>query len=114
MTAPRPVLGVICCQRVLGSDPVQAVANRYVAAAMTYADAAAVLVPALPGLMSPREVAPRIDGILLTGSASNVEPQRYGQGDAVYAAGPFDPDRDSMTASLIEAMLDLGKPVFGI
>ncbi len=28
--------------------------------------------------------------------------------------GPFDPARDEMTAHLIEAMLDLGKPVFGI
>jgi putative glutamine amidotransferase len=112
--AARPVLGVVCCQRSIDSDAVQSVANRYVTAAMAYADAAALLVPALPDLMSAREVAPRLDGILLTGSASNVEPHRYGQGDAVYAAGPFDPDRDAMTASLIEAMLDLGKPVFGI
>jgi len=114
MSATRPVVGVICCQRALGSDAMQTVANRYLAAAMTYADAAAILVPALPDLMSPREVAPRIDGLLLTGSPSNVEPRRYGQGDAVDAPGPFDPDRDSMTTGLIQAMLDLGKPVFGI
>jgi putative glutamine amidotransferase len=28
--------------------------------------------------------------------------------------GPFDPDRDEMTSRLIDAMLDIGKPVFGI
>jgi putative glutamine amidotransferase len=113
MTAARPVLGVICCQRRLGSDPVQAVANRYVVAAMTYADAAALLIPALPALLSVHEIAPRLDGVLLTGSPSNIEPRRYSQGDAS-PAGPFDPDRDAMTLGLIQAMLDLGKPVFGI
>ncbi|MEJ0058724.1 MAG: gamma-glutamyl-gamma-aminobutyrate hydrolase family protein [Terricaulis sp.] len=30
------------------------------------------------------------------------------------APGPFDPDRDEMTARLIEAMLESSKPVFGI
>ena len=53
--------------------------------------------------MSAREVAPRLDGLLLTGSPSNVEPARYGQADPD-AAGPFDPGRDAMTAGLIEAM----------
>jgi putative glutamine amidotransferase len=110
----RPVLGVVCCTRTVGVEPAQAVMNRYVAAAMVHADAAALLVPALPGLMSPAEVAPRLDGILLTGSPSNVEPERYGQHDASETAGPFDPDRDTMTEGLIKAMLDLGKPVFGV
>src|SRR3546814_3540799 len=55
-----------------------------------------------------------IDGLLLTGSPSNVEPERYGEGDAADAEGPYDPDRDTMTANLVAACLDLGKPVFGI
>jgi putative glutamine amidotransferase len=88
--------------------------SRYVEGALRYADAAGLLVPALPDLMSAREVAPRLDGLLLTGSPSNVEPRRYGQAEAPDAEGPFDPARDAMTAGLIEAMLDLGKPVFGI
>ena len=114
MTAPRPVLGVACCTRQIGTESAQAVINRYVTAAMTHADAAALLVPALPDLMSAKEVAPRLDGLLLTGSPSNVAPARYGQGDAPDAEGPFDPNRDAMTAALVEAMLALGKPVFGV
>jgi putative glutamine amidotransferase len=112
--APRPVLGVSCCTRAIGTESAQAVMNRYVVAAMTYADAAALLIPALPDLMSAREVAPRLDGLLLTGSASNITPDRYGQPDAADAEGPYDPGRDAMTAALIEAMLELGKPVFGV
>jgi putative glutamine amidotransferase len=110
----RPVVGVVCCTRTLGSEQAQAVINRYVVGALRYADAAALLVPALPDLMSAREVAPRLDGVLLTGSPSNVEPARYGQAGAADAEGPFDPARDAMTAGLVEAMLELSKPVFGV
>jgi putative glutamine amidotransferase len=114
MTPSRPVLGVICCTRTVGVEPAQAVMNRYVAAAMAYGDAAALLIPSMPELMRAAEVAPRLDGLLLTGSPSNVAPERYGQGDAADAEGPFDLGRDAMTAALIEAMIGLGRPVFGI
>jgi putative glutamine amidotransferase len=107
----RPVLGIICCNRIVGTEPAQAVMERYVRAAMTYADVAALLIPVLPDLMSAAEVAPRLDGILLTGSPSNVESARYGdaQGD-----GPFDVGRDTVALAMIEAMIGRAKPVFGI
>jgi putative glutamine amidotransferase len=114
MTSPkaRPVVGIACCTRAVGTEPAQAVMNRYVVHALRYADVAALLVPALPDLMDAREVAPRLDGLLLTGSPSNIQPARYGDADP--GEGPFDPGRDAMTAGLIAAMIDLGKPVFGI
>lgn len=109
----RPVLGVISCNRVVESQSAQTVMTRYLVSALTYADASALLVPAMPELMHAKEVAPRLDGLLLTGTPSNLDPKRYG---ALVddAPGPFDPARDEMTAHLIEAMLELGKPVFGI
>lgn len=112
MTA-RPVAGIICCTRTVGVEPAQAVMNRYVEATMIHADVAALLVPSLPGRMRAAEVAGRLDGLMLTGSPSNLDPALYGEeiGDA---PGPFDAARDGMTADLIKAMLDLGKPVFGI
>jgi putative glutamine amidotransferase len=109
----RPVLGVISCNRVVDSQAAQTVMTRYLNAALTYADAAGLLVPAMPELMHAREVAARLDGLLLTGTPSNLDPQRYGE-IVDDAPGPFDPDRDEMTARLIEAMLAIGKPVFGI
>ena len=112
--SPRPVLGVVCCTRQIGTETAQAVVDRYLVGALRHADAAGLLVPALPGLMDAREVAPRLDGVLLTGSPSNVDPARYGQAEAVDREGPFDAARDAMTAALVEAMLELGKPVFGI
>lgn len=107
----RPVLGVICCQRTVGSEPAQAVMERYVRAAMRYADVAALLIPSLPDLMSASEVAPRLDGVLLTGTPSNVAPHRYGEerGD-----GPFDEGRDAIALAMVGQMIDAAKPVFGI
>lgn len=112
-TSSRPVLGVIACNRVVETQSAQAVMTRYLASALKYADAAALLVPAMPELMHPKEVAGRLDGILLTGTPSNLDPKRYGV-IIDDAPGPFDPARDEMTAHLIDAMIEEGKPVFGI
>ena len=111
MTAARPVLGVIACQRTVGTEPAQAVMERYIRSAMVHADVAALIVPSLPDLMSAAEVAPRLDGILLTGSPSNVDPARY-QDEG--GEGPFDPGRDEIALSLVQRMIDAGRPVFGI
>jgi len=107
----RPVLGVIACNRMVGSEVAQAVMNRYIRAAMTYADVAALIIPSLPDLMTAAEVAPRIDGILLTGSPSNVATRLYGEdgGD-----GPFDDGRDEIAMSMVDRMIEAQKPVFGI
>ena len=107
----RPVLGVICCQRTVGSEPAQAVMERYVRAAMRYADVAALLIPSLPDLMSAAEVAPRLDGVLLTGTPSNVAPHRYGE---EHGDGPFDEGRDAIALAMVGQMIDAAKPVFGI
>jgi putative glutamine amidotransferase len=108
----RPVLGIIACNRQVGTEPAQAVMERYIRAAMSYADVAALIVPSLPDLMSAAEVAPRLDGILLTGTPSNVAPQRYGE--EVEGDGPFDLGRDEIVLSMVDRMIDAQKPVFGI
>lgn len=111
MSAPRPVLGVIACNRIVGVEPAQAVMERYIRAAMTHADVAALIIPSLPDLMSAAEVAPRLDGVLLTGTPSNVAPQRYGE---EAGEGPFDEGRDEIALAMVGRMIDAGKPVFGV
>lgn len=108
---PRPVLGIIACQRTVGIEPAQAVIERYIRPTMRYADVAALIVPSLPDLMSAAEVAPRLDGILLTGSPSNVEARRYADEGG---EGPFDPGRDEIALALVDLMTARGRPVFGI
>jgi len=108
----RPVLGVIACNRIIGTEMAQAVMNRYIRAAMQYADVAALIIPSLPDLMTAAEIAPRIDGILLTGSPSNVGTARYGEDQS--GDGPFDDHRDEIAISMVGQMIDTQKPVFGI
>ncbi len=107
----RPVLGIIACNRQIGTENAQAVMERYVRAAMVYADVAALIIPSMPDVMSVGEIAPRIDGILLTGSPSNVGGELYGDEPGY---GPFDAARDTMALALIEPMIAAKKPVFGI
>jgi putative glutamine amidotransferase len=109
--AARPVLGIIACNRTVGVEPAQAVMERYLRAAMTWADVAALIIPSLPDLMTAGEVAPRLDGVLLTGSPSNIVGTRY---DDEGGEGPFDPGRDEIALGMVGRMIDLGRPVFGI
>lgn len=109
---PRPLLGITACTRRLESETAQAVVDRYVEAASRYADCIPLLIPARPDLFAAEEIAARIDGLLLTGSLSNVMPGRYG--DTAAGDGPFDDGRDAMSLGLIAALRALGKPVFGI
>jgi putative glutamine amidotransferase len=96
---------------MVGTEGAQAVMDRYIRAAMTYADVAALIVPSLADLMTAAEVVPRLDGILLTGSPSNVATPRYGEDGG---EGPFDDARDEIALSMVDRMIDAQKPVFGI
>lgn len=107
----RPVLGVIACTRVQ-PEAEQFVSLRYLEAPLVHANVAALLVPSLPDLIAAADLVGRLDGLLLTGSPSNVQPARYGEDIA--GDGPFDPARDTMSQQMIAAMLAAGKPVFGI
>ena len=111
-TRARPILGITACTRMIGTETAQAVIDRYVEAAARHADCVPLLIPARPDLFAAAEVADRIDGLLLTGSPSNVAPARYG--DDTAGEGPFDPGRDAMSLALIDAVRARGKPVFGI
>ncbi len=55
----------------------------------------------------------RVDGVLLTGSRSNVHPERYGVA-ATSRTEPHDPRRDTVTLPLIAATLSRGVPLFAI
>lgn len=108
---PRPLLGIGCCIRELEGEAIHRVIDRYARAAANHCAADIVLVPALgdhPGLEG---LWRRLDGLLLTGSTSNMRPELYG-GPPV--DGPFDPERDATSLSLARRMLDAGKAVFGI
>ncbi|MEG3124157.1 gamma-glutamyl-gamma-aminobutyrate hydrolase family protein [Sphingomonas sp. GB1N7] len=109
---PRPIVGVLCCNEAV-DRPVQTVATRFVAPLSRFSDATVVLVPAVTEAVDIAAMAIMLDGLLLTGSRSNVAPARYG-GAPLPAGQCIDPERDEVALALAGKMIEAGKPVFGI
>jgi putative glutamine amidotransferase len=89
------------------------------AAADTYLKAVAaigavpLLLPSLGPAIDLEALLPRIDGVLLTGSRSNVHPARYGVAPSERHE-PYDLHRDDTVFRLIPAALAAGVPLFAI
>lgn len=108
----KPVIGIPADRRLLGLHWFHCVGEKYIAAVVQAADAVPVLLPAL-GEHHLRDWLESCDGVLFTGSASNVEPQRY-QGPAADPGTLHDPERDATTLPMITGAVQAGLPVFGI
>lgn len=98
---------------MLGLHPFHAVGEKYIHAVARAAEALPLLVPVLPEPLDPEEWLERVDGLLLTGSPSNVEPHRYGA-EASVPGTLHDPERDATTLAVVPRALELGVPVLGI
>ncbi len=109
----RPVIGIPADRRLLGLHPFHAVGEKYIHAVARASDALPMLVPVLPEPLDPDEWLGRVDGLLLTGSPSNVEPRRYGGGPSDPGT-LHDPERDATTLAVIPRALELGVPLLGI
>lgn len=107
--APRVLIPA--CNRVLGQHPFHVVGRKYVEA-VRLAGCLPVIVPAA----HPDELANWLDladGVLLTGSPSNVHPRHFDQ--AVHDPSlPLDPVRDHWTLPLIRMAVARGLPLLGI
>lgn len=110
--AARPIVGVLCCNEAI-ARPVQTVATRFIAPLSRFSGATVVLVPAVSDAVDVAGLALLLDGLLLTGSRSNVSPERYGAA-ALPAGQQTDPQRDAVALALAGRMIEAGKPVFGI
>ena len=106
----RPLVGIMCCNE-FADRPVQCVATRFIKPLVHLSQASPLLVPAVTEMADLDAVADAINGLLLTGSRSNVRPQLYG---APSSDAPCDPQRDEVALSLSSRLIERGKPVFGI
>lgn len=110
-TERKPVLLLPACQRMLGEHPFHVIGQKYVQAARLAGGLPLVVAQAdAPGLDELLELA---DGLLLTGSPSNVHPRHFGQ--AVHDESlPLDEARDAWTLPLIPKALARGLPLLAI
>jgi len=109
-----PLVGIPACVAVEnGGGDFHKVGEKYIMAVAKASHCMPVLIPALGDWYDPYELAGRLDGLMLTGSPSNVEPHHYG-GAASRPGTHHDPVRDATTLPLIRAVLELGVPLFAI
>lgn len=88
-------------------------AEKYARALLDAADALPLVIPSLAEELRVDELLERLDGLLFTGSPSNVEPHHYA-GPPSVPGTLHDPARDATTLPLIRKAVARGVPVLGI
>ena len=108
-----PIIGVTACTKQVGLHPNHIVGDKYVRAVAVGAEALPLVIPALGELIDHDTLLASVDGLLFTGSPSNVEPHHY-SGPASMPGTHHDIFRDATTLPLIRKAIDAGIPVLGI
>ena len=108
-----PLVGIPSCIRSIHEREFHTVSERYPEAVIEVAGCLPVLIPAMGPQVDCSAVLDRLDGLLITGSPSNVEPSHYG-GPPSREGTLHDPDRDATTLPLIREAVRRDLPVLAI
>lgn len=113
--AVKPLVGISCCTKQFGvfGMPNHAASDTYVRATDHVVGAVPVLIPANGDKADVETLLDRLDGIILTGSRSNVQPSLYG-GPPHPEGVHEDPARDGAILPLIRAAIARGTPLLAI
>jgi putative glutamine amidotransferase len=109
----QPIIGVSACTKLIGHNIYHTAGDKYLQALVQVAEAMPLIIPALGTQVDQGFLLEQFDGLLFTGSPSNVEPHHYA-GPASDPGTAHDAARDSTTLSLIKAAVAQGIPVLGI
>ena len=111
----KPLIGISCCSKPFGqfAMPNHAASDTYVRAVDRLVDGVPILFFYYWESSEIYTLLSRLDGIILTGSRSNVRPDFYG-GCPHPEDVPEDAMRDAVTLPLIRAALGAGLPVLAI
>ncbi len=110
---PLPLVGLPSDSTRIGAHPFQAVGEKYVRAITEVAGLMAVVIPSVLPLAQLENLLDRLDGLLLTGARSNIEPHHYGD-EASYAGNLHDPHRDATTLNMIPLAIARKLPVLAV
>jgi putative glutamine amidotransferase len=107
---PRlPIVGIPCDHRMVGHHPFHMVGEKYIVAVRDGAGAMPLLIPVLREPLPLGDILATVDGLLFTGSPSNVSPSRY-DGSAPREGVLQDEYRDATTLPLLQAAIAVGVP----
>ncbi|KGE52042.1 gamma-glutamyl-gamma-aminobutyrate hydrolase family protein [Xanthomonas axonopodis pv. vasculorum] len=108
-----PLVGLPTDRILQGPHPFLAAGEKYICAVVEAAGAMPVLLPSLQPALDAGTWLERLDGLLLTGAVSNVEPHHYSD-EPSWEGNPHDPARDATSLGLIPQALARGLPVLAI
>jgi len=112
--SPRPpVVGIVCDRHRRGAHPFHMAGEKYIAAVRDGAGALPLLIPALEPPLPVDALLASFDGLLFTGSPSNVAPSLYA-GPAPREGVLQDSHRDAIALPLLRAAIAAAMPVFAI
>lgn len=111
--AGKPLIGVVACRIEKDTAFFDGVGVRAIEAVTRAVQGLPLLIPALGAELDLESLFPRLDGLLLTGSESNIEPHHYGAEPGV-SGGYSDPHRDATVLPLIRPALANHIPIFAI
>ncbi|MBV9571968.1 MAG: gamma-glutamyl-gamma-aminobutyrate hydrolase family protein [Alphaproteobacteria bacterium] len=107
----RPlIVGIPCDYRMVGPHPFHMAGDKYARAVRESTGAVPLLIPSLGDPISPEEILACVDGLLFTGSPSNVAPRNY-NGQEARENVLADENRDATTLPLLKAAIAAGVPV---
>jgi putative glutamine amidotransferase len=112
MTA-KPIVLVSADLKAIDGHHWHMTPTTYLEAVVYGAGAMPLMLPALAGALDLDAILDRVDGVLLSGSKSNVHPSLYGA-EPTPDHEPYDPARDATTLPLIRKAIDKGVPLFAI
>jgi len=98
---------------MVGGHPFHLAGEKYMGALIGGAGGLPLIIPALADQISLAVLLASVDGLLITGSISDVEPHHYG-GAPCPPGTLHDPERDALTLPLIRAAIAAGVPLLAI
>ncbi|HUO89759.1 MAG TPA: gamma-glutamyl-gamma-aminobutyrate hydrolase family protein [Rhizomicrobium sp.] len=113
MAKRLPIVGFPCDRRMIGAHPFDVVGEKYITAVRDGAQALPLLIPVLDPPIDTPDILAAVDGLLFTGSPSNVSPSLYG-GPAPREGVLQDEHRDATAIPLLKSAIAAGKPVLCI
>ncbi|MFM7084888.1 MAG: gamma-glutamyl-gamma-aminobutyrate hydrolase family protein [Hyphomicrobium sp.] len=109
----RPIVVIPSCTKLVDDRPFYGANGNYSLAISQVADCQPLLIPLEPNSLDLHTILDIADGILLSGSQSNISPEQYSQEPPI-APDQLDPARDRLTLPLIRLALEKNIPLMGI